>query len=131
MIVLDTHVLVWWLAQPRNLSVKALRLVRASAARAEIGVSTISLFEIATLVRRRRLVLAMSFSSWVAALRSMSEINLQPVSPEIALAAGDFDEPFPGDPADRLIAATAWVAGAKLVTADERLRSVSMIETVW
>ncbi len=61
----------------------------------------------------------------------MSEINLQPVSPEIALAAGDFDEPFPGDPADRLIAATALVAGAKLVTADEKLRSVSMIETVW
>ncbi len=131
MIVLDTHVLVWWLAQPRNLSVKARRLVTASAAKAEVGVSTISLFEIATLVRRRRLVLAMSFSSWVAALRSMSEINLQPVSPEIALAAGDFDEPFPGDPADRLIAATALVAGAKLVTADEKLRSVSMIETVW
>ncbi len=131
MIVLDTHVLVWWLAQPRNLSVKARRLVTASAAKAEVGVSTISLFEIATLVRRRRLVLAMSFSSWVAALRSMSEINLQPVSPEIALAAGDFDEPFPGDPADRLIAATALVAGAKLVTADENLRSVSMIETVW
>ena len=131
MIVLDTHVLVWWLAQPRNLSAKARRLVKASAAKAEVVVSTISLFEISTLVRRRRLVLTMSFSSWVAALRSMSEINLQPVSPEIALAAGDFDEPFPGDPADRLIAATAWVAGAKLVTADEKLRSVSMIETVW
>ena len=131
MIVLDTHVLVWWLAQPRNLSAKARRLVKASAAKAEVVVSTISLFEIATLVRRRRLVLTLSFSSWVAALRSMSEINLQPVSPEIALAAGDFDEPFPGDPADRLIAATALVAGAKLVTADEKLRSVSMIETVW
>ena len=52
-------------------------------------------------------------------------------SPEIALAAGDFDEPFLGDPADRLIAATALVAGAKLVTADKKLRSVSMIDTVW
>lgn len=131
MIVLDTHVLIWWLAEPRNLSVKARRLVRASAAKAEVSVSMISLFEIATLVRRRRLVLAVSLTSWVAALRSMSEINLQPVSLEIALAAGDFDEPFPGDPADRLIAATALVAGARLVTADQKLRSVSTIEAVW
>lgn len=131
MIVLDTHVLVWWLAAPGNLSAKARRLVNSSAAKGEVRASTISLFEIATLVRRGRLELGVDVASWFDALQLIPDLTMEPVTPDVARIAGEFQEPFPGDPADRLIAATAMVTKSKLVTADRRIRQVSMVETVW
>jgi len=131
MIVLDTHVLVWWLAAPSNLSAKARRFVNSSAAKGQVSVSTISLFEIATLVRSGRLKLGVDLASWFDALQLLPDIKMEPVSSDIARVAGEFEEPFPGDPADRLIAATAIVTKAKLVTADQKIRQVSVVETIW
>jgi PIN domain nuclease of toxin-antitoxin system len=53
------------------------------------------------------------------------------VSAEIAEVAGSFDEAVPGDPADRIIAATAIALGLKLVTADKQLRYAPRLQTVW
>ena len=94
-IVLDTHVLVWWLAAPSNLSPKARRIVNSSAARGEVSASTISLFEITTLVRRGRLKLGVDLASWFDALQLIPEIKIEPVSSDIARTAGEFDERFP------------------------------------
>ena len=58
-------------------------------------------------------------------------IKMKPVSSDIARLAGELAEPFPGDPADRLIAATAIVTKAKLVAADQKIRQVSVVETIW
>lgn len=55
----------------------------------------------------------------------------EPVSAAIAQAAGGFPEPMHGDPADRIIAATAIALRARLVTADKKLRGSSQLETVW
>ena len=47
-----------------------------------------------------------------------------PLLPEIAVTAGMLDgKEFPGDPADRMIYATARAAGLALATRDERLRA--------
>jgi PIN domain nuclease of toxin-antitoxin system len=56
---------------------------------------------------------------------------VEPVSEEIAQLAGAFSSDFPGDPADRIIAATAQVLRVKLITADEKLRSITSIDTIW
>jgi PIN domain nuclease of toxin-antitoxin system len=54
-----------------------------------------------------------------------------PITPEIAAFAVQLPSSFPKDPADRLIAATAMVEGAPLITADERIRGAKVLRTIW
>ena len=131
MIVLDTHVLVWWVSGSGRLSVRAKRAIDQSLRRSPVIASTISVLEIVTAVRRARLELGSPVGQWLADLRALPELEFQPVSAQIAELAGSFDETTPGDPADRIIAATALTLGAKLVTADARLRESPNVVTVW
>jgi PIN domain nuclease of toxin-antitoxin system len=130
-IVLDTHVLVWWVSGSRRLSARATRAIDQSLRRGPAIVSTITVLEIATAVRRGRLALESSLDKWLADLYALSELQFEPVSAEIAQLAGSFEDQTPGDPADRIIIATALKLGAKLVTADERLRASSPVVSVW
>jgi PIN domain nuclease of toxin-antitoxin system len=68
---------------------------------------------------------------WLADILLLNELRFEPVSAEIAEVAGSFDDAFPGDPADRIIAATAVTLGVKLVTADTRLRRAPHLHAVW
>ena len=130
-IVLDTHVLVWWVSGSGHLSVRAQRAINQSLRRSPAIVSTISVLEIVTAVRRGRLELESPLAQWLADLRVLPELQFQPVTAEIAEVAGSFDEVTPGDPADRIIVATALTLRAKLVTADSRLRESPSVVTVW
>ncbi len=127
LILLDTHALVWWVNGAPPLSARARRAVEGAV----LAASAISVLEIATAVRRGRLRLGPPLERWVADIALLPELRLEPVSAEIALLAGSFDESVPPDPADRIIAATAIVLGAKLVSADRRLRRVPHLEAVW
>jgi PIN domain nuclease of toxin-antitoxin system len=131
LIVLDTHVLVWWVSGSRPLSAKAKREVRSAQAGGLLRASAISLLEISTAVRRGRLALGTALDRWSEDLARLPELQVQPVTGGIALLAGSFDDSVPGDPADRIIAATALALGAKLVTADARLRRVPGLQTIW
>ena len=131
MIVLDTHVLIWWLSGARKLTARASREVRSAKSGSPALVSAISTFEIATAVRRGRLELGVPLENWFADLSALPEVRIQPVTQEIALLGAQFPDEAPGDPADRLIAATALVHGARLVTADSRLRGLPQLQTVW
>jgi PIN domain nuclease of toxin-antitoxin system len=131
LIVLDTHALIWWVATPEKLSNKARAAVNAAARRRELIASAITIFEIVTAVRRGRLDLRVAFADWLAALRQLPELSIHPVTDVIAEIAGRRDDTLPADPADRLIASTAIFLDAPLVTADEKLRSVSPVQSVW
>lgn len=131
MIVLDTHVLVWWVTGASALSMRARRALQNAAQVGATCVSTISVFEIATAVRRGRLALGSSLDQWLRDLDILPELRFEPVTAEIARLAGTFSESMPGDPADRIIVATAISLRAKLVTADGRLRKTPHLQTVW
>src|SRR5260221_7536721 len=116
-IVLDTHALVWWVADAARLSVRAQRAIGAALREGPVTASAISLFEIATAVRRRRLVLGVAREQWLGEPRVRPELHFEPISARIGQLAGSVDDAAPGDPADRIIAATAIALESTLVTA--------------
>jgi PIN domain nuclease of toxin-antitoxin system len=86
----------------------------------EIAVSSITWFELAWLAEHERIVLTISIQSWLEKLSS--QVRTVGISPTVAVTAVSLPASFPGDPADRLIYATAIEGGWPLVTKDERLR---------
>ena len=128
MIVLDTHAWIWWAAEPTRLSAAARRALDDEAVR---GVCAVSVWELAVLVARGRLVLDRDIAVWVDDALAMPGVELLPLTPAIAIAAGGASLNLHGDAADRMIAATALVHRAPLVTKDERLRAVEALDTVW
>ena len=131
LIVLDTHALIWWVSAPARLSTRARRAMSTAARRESMVASAISLFEIATAVRRGRLELGQPLAQWLSDLRLLPELRFEPVNADIAQAAGGFADPMSGDPADRIIAATAIALQAKLVTADQALQRSPHVRAIW
>lgn len=130
MILLDTHALLWMAGDPKRLSKRAREAIgQARQNQAGIAVATITLWEIAWLAHHHRIVAAGSVESFVREL--VARVILRPVTPEIAALAVRLPQPFPKDPADRLIASTAMVEGMALVTADTRIRQSKVVDTVW
>ncbi len=116
-VILDTHVIHWWSAEPDRLSPAARQAVRDAD---ELAVSDISWFELAWLATHDRIILTIPVSSWLQ--RLAAQVRTFCVTPAIAAAAVSLPASFPGDPADRLIYATTVEQGGLLVTKDRRLR---------
>ena len=121
MVLLDTHVLVWLDEANPRLGAGAIETINTAYRAGNAMVSAISFWEIATLIRKGRIRLDMDLSAWRRNLLEQGLIEL-PVSGDIGVIAAGLD-PFHGDPADRLIAATALLHSLTLVTADEKLLS--------
>jgi PIN domain nuclease of toxin-antitoxin system len=130
-IALDTHALLWWVSGDDHLSTRASKAIRQALRKGPVVASAISVFEIATAVRRGRYRLSRPVGAWLDDLRALPELRIEPVTEEIARHAGSWGDAFPGDPADRLIAATALMLGTSLVTADERIAAARVVRTVW
>ena len=128
MIVLDTHAWVWWTARPGGLSEAARGAIEQAAA---VGVSPISCWEVAMLVAKRRLELDRDVLLWVRRALARDRTHLLPVSPAVAVGAAKLPRAFHGDPADRLIVATALDAKAPLVTRDRRIHEAHVLDTIW
>jgi PIN domain nuclease of toxin-antitoxin system len=118
-ILLDTHVVVHYVQGERKLGKRAVLAIDRALERDELFVSALSFWEITMLVAKDRLVLEMPPAGFRAALLAQGMKEL-PIDGEIAIAAGELP-PAHGDPADRLIVATAIVRGLTLVTADDVL----------
>ena len=129
MIVLDTHAWLWWLAEPSKLSRAARQTIDEAEA---IGVSAVSCWEVAMLVRRGRISLDRDVATWVRQALAPRRVVSHVLTADVAVTAGLLDgDGFPGDPADRFIYATARAHRAPLVTRDERIRGYDARTTVW
>jgi len=130
-ILLDTHALIWWADDPSRLGDQAKLAINQAMEAKKIFASSISSWEIALLVERGRLRLALDVRDWIARCESLPFLTFVPVSNAIAIESVRLPD-FPhADPADRIIVATAMSLGAGLVTKDERLISYPFVKTIW
>ncbi len=116
MILLDTHVLVHYASDDRKLGKRARAAIDRTLARDEVFVSALSFWEVAMLVAKDRLTLDTTVPAFRAATLATG-IQEEPVDGEIAITAGELADHH-GDPADRMLVATALVRGLTLLTAD-------------
>jgi PIN domain nuclease of toxin-antitoxin system len=131
LILLDTHALVWWLDGSGKLPARTRRSCQQAARRRELATSAASILEIATLVRSERLRFRMSFEEWLADVKALPELTITPINADIAAVAGCYGDSVQGDPADRLIIATAQLSGATLATGDGAIRRMKLVRTIW
>lgn len=120
-ILLDTHVLVWLDEASPRLGTTTIEKIDNAFQSGEVTISAISFWEVSMLVRKGRIRLDMDLAIWRSDFLEQGLIEI-PVTGEIGIRAAGFEN-FHGDPADRLIAATALQCSATLLTADERLLS--------
>lgn len=116
-ILLDTHVVHWWSAEPKKVSASARKLLEDAE---DLAVAAITWWELAWLARHERIVVNIPIRSWLEALAA--QLRTIGVTPAIADTAVALPSSFPGDPADRLIYATAIEHDLPLVTKDQAIR---------
>ncbi len=126
MIVLDTHIFLWMNLEPGRLPAHILDAIEAEE---RLGLPAISLWETAMLVQYGRVTIPDdSLIAWFRVALNAAKLRVLPLTPEIAARSGMLE--MHGDPADRLIAATAVEHNGRLATVDERLLRLSAIRTV-
>lgn len=129
-VVCDTHALIYWALEPKRLSVKAKREIERALLRRDVACADISLWEIAMLSDRGRIKLPNGAKSFLDDLILALNLNLIPINTDIAVLAQTVCAGH-GDPADRLIAATAIYLDAPLLTRDEKMAANTQINTIW
>jgi PIN domain nuclease of toxin-antitoxin system len=132
MLVIDTHVLVWFVNGSNDLSAIAKKSIDAVIAKeGEIIISSISAWEISMLIEKKRLVLSMDIESWLEQVEQLEGFRFMPVDNEVGYKSTMLPGEFHKDPADRMIVATARKLAVPLVTADEKIRDYEHVKTIW
>jgi len=130
-ILLDTHVLVWLAVEPRRLSRPAASAIRRASGADGLAIASITLWELAFLFGRGRLRTHGTIETSIQRLVDATGVAVREITPAIAALSMQFADDFSGDPADRLIAATARAEGLTLATADERIHASRLVKVVW
>jgi PIN domain nuclease of toxin-antitoxin system len=125
MIILDTHIFVWLFLEPERIPAKINAAILDADA---LGLSAISLWEIAMLTEKKRFNLREPLLTWLKRALLLDKLKLLPITPEIAAKSAGL--PMHGDPADRLIAATAIEHNAALATVDRLLLELPVLKTI-
>lgn len=128
--LLDTHVLLWWLEGGKRLSRQQKRMIDRSGPDSPLGVSDISLWEIATLYELGRIKIRMALRDWLEAAVAPPLVQRLGLSPALAAEVAVLPPTFHRDPADRIIVATARVHGLPLLTSDERIIDSGIVRTI-
>lgn len=121
-VLLDTHIWLWYVDGSRDRFARRIEpIVETAAARGDVLVSAISVWELAMLEARGRLELSLDVRAWVARALALPGVRMEALSPGVAIDSTRLPGAPHGDPADRILIATARLTGAALVTCDTRL----------
>ncbi len=129
MIILDTHIWVWWVSEADRLS-ETQRAEIEAAEQSGRGVSAISCWEVAKLVELDRLTLDRPVVDWLRVALAYAGVRLLGLTPEVAAASTQLPGTFHRDPADQIIVATARLRSSRLVTSDRKILDYEHVETV-
>jgi len=129
-ILLDTHVLIWW-ANGEHERLSAAAIAAIEAEEQQRLVSAISCWEVAMLVERGRLGLSVDMERWLNLVASVPRLQLLPLSPAVAVASTRLPGTFHADPADRFLVAQARHLNIALVTADSKIRTYPHVRSLW
>ena len=129
-LLLDTHVWAWWLTPGPGLSQRERRAIDALAVKREICLSAISLWEAQMLFRKGRIEVPFSFADWIEQAADERVVRILPLDTQVVLALDALPASFHGDPADRLIVATARAHSLPLATRDSSIRQ-SQAVPIW
>jgi PIN domain nuclease of toxin-antitoxin system len=121
-LLLDTHYWVWLQFGAANRFSESVRLaVDQASAAGELLISAMSVWEVAMLESKGKLELHSPVEAWVRKALATPGLSIAPLTPEIAIESCNLPPPFHGDPADRIIVATARNLGARLLTRDRNI----------
>jgi PIN domain nuclease of toxin-antitoxin system len=129
MIILDTHIWVWWVHGDEQLTQTQRETITTNETDV-VGISAISCWEIAKLVEYGRLALPCSLEEWFEQALSYPGVELIPLTPEIAIESTRLPGAFQRDPADQIIVATARVYGCPLVTSDDKILNYPYVTAI-
>ncbi|MGB3532567.1 MAG: type II toxin-antitoxin system VapC family toxin [Microcoleaceae cyanobacterium] len=128
MIVLDTHIWIWWINGDPQLTQEYQDYIQSQESQG-LGISIISCWEIAKLVERNRLILSIPVDQWLDQALAYPGICLLDLTPNICVESTQLPGKFHRDPADQMIVATARVYDCSLVTMDSKILSYIHVQT--
>lgn len=130
MIILDTHVWLWWsLGSPRLRDTHRRAIFENQDD--GIGICSFSCWEVAKIVLGNRFPLPVGISEWFESSLALPGMRLLDMTPEIAIESNRLPGDFHRDPADQIIVATARVHQCPLATSDNRILRYPYIETIY
>jgi PIN domain nuclease of toxin-antitoxin system len=127
-VLLDTHALIWYASGSDKLSTSAKEAIDEAEI---VRVSAISAWEVGMLVQKGRLKLTYDIDTWIQLTYNLPKLLWTNINPMIAILSTRLPGNFHGDPADRMITATAISFGDHLITADRNIRDYNHVNTIW
>jgi PIN domain nuclease of toxin-antitoxin system len=130
MVLLDTHIWLWWLLGDGSLKQSERKALDQLASNRKLCISWTTLWETEMLERKGRITLLPDFEGWVQDATHKSFMTVLAADMDLILAQQKLPDSFHGDPADRLITTTAILSGYALATYDQRIRKAEVC-TIW
>ena len=129
MILLDTHIWVWWVGQHPNLTPKLQQIIQTHQP-AGFGISIFSCWEVAKLVELGKLQLTLSTADWLQQAGTYPGVQLLDLTLPIIVESTQLPGSFHRDPADQIIVATARVHNIPLLTVDQKILNYPHVQTL-
>ncbi len=120
MILLDTHIWIWWIHNDNQLNQKIRGHILSNEENG-LGISVFSCWEVSKLVEIKRLTIHCPIEDWIDAALDYPGIRLLELTPQIAVESTKLPGKFHRDPADQIIVATARIWDCPLLTVDEKI----------